>query len=76
MSPTMALLHRPAEWVEEAGRRMTPVHALVKNIGVDLGLAAAASGTSAHPLSPQSIPGHCVSSQGNSQKLVYALVGI
>ncbi|CDJ50309.1 adenylate cyclase, putative [Eimeria brunetti] len=28
MSPTMALLHKPAEWVEEAGRRITPVQAL------------------------------------------------
>ncbi|CDJ34954.1 LOW QUALITY PROTEIN: adenylate cyclase, putative [Eimeria mitis] len=35
MSPTMALLHRPAEWVEQAGRRIAP-QALVKNIGVDL----------------------------------------
>lgn len=46
MSPTLALLHKPAEWVGEAGRRMTPVQAFVKNIGVDLGLAEAASGTS------------------------------
>ncbi|KAL8431561.1 hypothetical protein Efla_000607 [Eimeria flavescens] len=47
MSPAVALLHRPAEWVEEAGRRMTPMQAFVKNIGADLGLAEAASGTSA-----------------------------
>ncbi|KAL8452190.1 hypothetical protein Emed_001497 [Eimeria media] len=46
MSPTVALLHKPAEWVGEAGRRITPVQALVKNIGVDLGLAEAATGTS------------------------------
>lgn len=48
VSPTVALLHKPVEWVGEAGRRMTPVQAFVKNIGVDLGLAEATSGRSQH----------------------------
>lgn len=46
MSPTMALLHRPAEWVGQAGRRITPLHALVKSTGVGLGLAGSDSGRS------------------------------
>ncbi|CDI73907.1 adenylate cyclase, putative [Eimeria praecox] len=66
MSPTMALLHRPAEWVEEAGRRLTPVHALVKNIGVDLGLAEADSDDSQTSDSEGSTPRYLYGPSGES----------
>ncbi|KAL8273282.1 hypothetical protein Esti_002783 [Eimeria stiedai] len=66
MSPTVALLHKPAEWMGEAGRRITPVQAFVKNIGVDLGLAAAASHDSEASDSEGSTPRHLYGPSGES----------